>query len=103
MFSNIGRKIKGLAVFLCFIGIFTSLFFGGRIIYYTLSDKYVTLSIYISQLYHVNASLISFLSGVLIIIVGSILSWLIWLPLYGFGQLVDNSDIIRKQLTNKAR
>ncbi len=131
MFSNIGNKIKGLAVFLCFIGIFSSLLAGGYIIYcafssrlpnllqslsqylsqylpYLASDEAANLTLYYFSTFLVNAignkpELSLMITGLLVIVIGSILSWLGSLVLYGFGQLVDNSDIIRKQLSNKTR
>ncbi|MGN0971198.1 MAG: hypothetical protein ACI4OY_04515, partial [Aristaeellaceae bacterium] len=42
-----------------------------------------------------------FIGGILVAIVGSLLSWVGSLALYGFGELVENSDI-RTNLAVKA-
>lgn len=41
------------------------------------------------------------LSGVLIIIFGSLASWLSALTLYGFGQLIENTDALVEQGNQK--
>ena len=38
------------------------------------------------------------IGGLAVMVIGSILSWVGSLAAYGFGELVENSDIIRKQL-----
>ncbi len=70
MFENIGGKIKGLASVVCILGIIGSVISGISIIDY------------------------DGLSGFLIMVLGSVFSWAGSFVLYGFGQLVDNSDII---------
>ena len=69
MFNNIGEKIKSVAVVVTIIGIAVSFLYGGWLIFTG-----------------------SWLFGVCTIIIGSISSWLASLVLYGFGQLVSNSD-----------
>ena len=71
MFGNIGGKIKGLAQFLTWIGIIGSVIMG-----VTLMAEGDFLAII----------------GLIVAIVGSLLSWLSSFLLYGFGQLVQNSD-----------
>lgn len=74
MFNNIGKKIKTLAQVITLIGIIASLITG--IVFIALANNnpgWGTL-------------------GVLIIIIGSLISWISSFILYGFGQLVDNSD-----------
>ncbi len=66
MFDNIGKKIKGLAKAVTFIGIL--------------------LSILLGMLYLVNSDVPS---GILTIVLGCLGSWLGSLVLYGFGELVD--------------
>ncbi len=78
MFSNIGQKIKMLANALAWIGIIASIYFG------------VFLMIDIDVL-----------TGVVVLLGGSLFSWLGSFLLYGFGQLVDNSDKIRRMMENK--
>lgn len=74
MFDNIGGKIKGVAKIITWMGIITSVI-SFLIILSTGDDK-----------------LIGF--GFIILIVGCIVSWLSSLTLYGFGQLIENSEII---------
>ena len=77
MFDNIGRKIKILATVVCLIGIIISVI-GGIII---MTEE-------------------SLLYGFLVAILGSLFCWIASFFAYGFGQLVENSDILVQQ--NKA-
>ena len=74
MFNNIGGNIKNLASAFAWIGIIAS----------------VILGISIMQ----NGDQI----GLLIILAGSFVSWISAFALYGFGELIDNSAIIAKEL-----
>ena len=79
MFNNIGGKIKGLAKFLCWLGIIACVILGVLLIMsarngYGYTDT--TTIVY----------------GILVIVFGSILSWIGSFVLYGFGELVDNSS-----------
>lgn len=76
MFNNIGNKIKVLAQFFCYAGIALSIFLGIRII---LSNNKLIFAL-------------------LLIILGSIVSWISSFILYGFGQLIDNSDILVRKI-----
>ena len=69
MFSNVGGKIKGLAQVITWIGIVASVI-GGIVL----------------------MSNVGFITGLLTAVVGSLFSWIGSLALYGFGQLVENSD-----------
>ena len=80
MFSDIGNKIKALAAVISFLGIAASVICGGVVAY-----KEQTLY------------------GVLIIIVGSLVSWLSCSTLYGLGQLIDNSDKIVEKLEEMSK
>ena len=77
MFSNIGGKIKIVSQCICWFGITLSLFFGLVTI---LSDERLILS------------------GILIIICGFLASWIGSFMTYGFGQLIENSDILVEQV-----
>ncbi|MBE6763390.1 MAG: SHOCT domain-containing protein [Ruminococcaceae bacterium] len=79
MFDNIGGKIKGLAKFMTGVGIAAS------------------WCVCISFL--VTGDEVFALIGVGIGIVGSLLSWVSAFLLYGFGQLVENSDILAGRKT----
>ncbi len=87
MFSNIGGKIKGLAVAICIIGIVISVICGLGVIAGT------SMFGFAGELAVGGAP-----SGVLVMLVGSFLSWICSFPLYGFGQLVQNSDRISASL-----
>ncbi|MBR4120296.1 MAG: hypothetical protein IKT95_00910 [Spirochaetales bacterium] len=76
MFENIGGKIKGLAKVICWIGIICCVIIG--IIAISEDDG---------------------LAGVIIIVAGSLLSWVGSFVLYGFGELVENSSAIRSDLS----
>ena len=76
MFSNIGGKIKKLAKVICWIGIAFSLIGGIASISQT-TDQ-------------------SVLIGIITIVVGSLVSWISSFFTYGFGQLIENTDEIRK-------
>jgi len=71
MFDNIGGKIKSLAKALMWIAIIGYAIWG--IVLFSKEQ---------------------ILSGFLIIAIGSLLSWLSAFVLYGFGQLVENSDYV---------
>ena len=77
MFDNIGGKIKFLAIIICILGIIASIAYGCSII--------------------ILRGTSSLLLGLVIIIGGSILSWISVFMTYGFGQLIENSDIIAEQ------
>ena len=71
MFDNIGGKIKGFAKVVCGIGIAISVIIG---------------------LLSLNA-----ITALLIIGIGSLSSWIGSFMTYGFGQLIENTDILVKQ------
>lgn len=87
MFDNIGRKIKTLAKVLCWIGIAISVISGiaamlsgnDRI---TINDNYAVVS--------------PVIIGIVIIIIGCLSSWIGSFFTYGFGQLIENSEEIKK-------
>lgn len=81
MFENIGGKIKTLATVITIIGIVGSVIFG---------------LIILAR---------DFLLGLLIIIVGSLASWIGSFFAYGFGQLIENTEeliAINRQAQKKA-
>lgn len=78
MFDNIGDKIKTLASVITVLGIIASLITGGVMI--SAND---------------NLALI----GLLIMVLGSLISWISSFLLYGFGQLIENSDKLMKILS----
>lgn len=80
MFENIGSKIKGLASFMCWIGIGVSVMGG------------IILLAYSGEAWYNEE--ICILLGFATMIGGSLLSWLSSFVLYGFGELIENSAII---------
>ena len=81
MFNNIGSKIKTLAKVICWLGIIISVIAGIFGI--------------------INGTEQSFVSGVITIIFGSLASWLGSFFAYGFGQLIENTDEIRKNTSER--
>ena len=81
MFNNIARKIKNLSKVLTFIGIIGSIITGTAI---ALDGEFGALL------------------GIGIIIIGCLMSWIGSFLLYGFGQLIENTDILVKQGARKA-
>ena len=69
MFNNIGGKIKAVAACFTWIGFIASI----------LGGAYIILE---SEL----------LLGLLVMLIGCFASWLSSLTLYGFGQLIENTD-----------
>lgn len=82
MFSNIGGKIKTLAEILCWSGIVLSIGLGFLIVWLTVPEVDEMM-------------LLWWLFGLPTL--GSLFSWVGSLVLYGFGQLVENSDILAQQ------
>jgi hypothetical protein len=80
MFDNIGGKIKGLAKTVCWIGIGISVFIG-----------FVFVLIGAESSYGSNDNVLAPL-GMFIMLGGLFLSWISSFLLYGFGQLIENSD-----------
>ena len=70
MFDNIGDKIKAWAQIICWLGI-------------------IACVIYAIVVFETNPAM-----SLVVVLVGSLLSWFGSLILYGFGQLIDNSDKI---------
>lgn len=87
MFSNIGRKLKTLAMLICWLGIIVSVILG-----------FVTIA-QANQVPFLERTLV--ISGLTTMGVGSLCAWIGALFTYGFGQLIENTDVIRKQLSNE--
>lgn len=87
MFTNIGKKIMGLAKFVCWLGIILSVLLGILIIVTGQSSFTVN---------GVTTSAPSVLVGVLVIVIGVIASWISSWMTYGFGRLIDNTEALRK-------
>ena len=74
MFDNIGKKIKILAYVLTWVGIIASVITG------------------IAMMNSFDSTVRTI--GLIVLIVGSVLSWASSFIIYGFGQLIENTDII---------
>lgn len=84
MFDNISDKMKSAATALAILGIIGSIIIGIIII----SEA--------NNSYYPSAT--GTLSGWLVIIVGSLSSWVSSFTLYGFGQLIENTDAICSEM-----
>lgn len=82
MFKNIGGKIKGLAKFICWVGIIVSIIIGVAMIAGAKQSNGLNT-------YTNNSMLVG---GILVIVFGILASWVGSFTLYGFGELVDNSS-----------
>lgn len=89
MFDNIGGKIKTVAATIAWLGIIGSIIIG-IIIIAEANDSYYP-------------SATETLSGWLVIIVGSLSSWVSSFTLYGFGQLIENTDAISSEMESIRR
>ena len=79
MFKNIGGKIKLLAKIICIVGIALSCLIGlARI---TIADRYMLLT------------------GIAIAPIGSVISYLVSVFIYGFGELIETNREILKTLS----
>lgn len=81
MFNNIGGKLKVWAKILCYAGMSLSLIIGSIIMIMGGVTGMITFGI-----------------GFLTIVGGSLVSWISSFWAYGFGTLVENSDIIAKKV-----
>ena len=87
MFSNIGGKIKVLAKVLCGIGIILSIISGIAVM--ASGNNRVA----INGTYAIISPVII---GIVVIVFGCLMSWIGSFFAYGFGQLIENTDEIRK-------
>ncbi len=88
MYNNIGSKIKGLVKLIVYGGILL-LFIGGWILFFVLLDRRATEDI-------------AFI-GIIIAFIGPVICWLSGFFLYGFGELIDQTQQINNilALSNK--
>ncbi len=96
MFRRVGRTIKVVSQIFMWIGILYFIFLGVALI----TDPTILLTVDLtpelnSMLYKLTdqeLALFSATTGIVLLVVGILFSWLSTLFLYGFGQLIDNSD-----------
>ena len=92
MFDDVGKKIKIVASVICWIGIIISCMLGILLIY---TDGQLHINNYTFYTYTRTELIIE---GFVLMAVGSIISWIVSIMIYGFGELVDNSKLLRVQL-----
>ncbi len=90
MFDNIGSKIKKLAKILCWVGIILSVISGIGIM-----AGGSAVSSYSRGYGYSAGGASSVVAGILVIVLGSLGSWIGSFFTYGFGQLIENTDRIQ--------
>lgn len=79
MFKNIGGKIKDLAQVICYLGIAISVVAG------------IVMIGFCSSSYNGDTMVVM---GCVVMIVGSLVSWIGSFFAYGFGELIENTTVI---------
>ena len=86
MYENVGRKLMAMAKFLGWVGIIGS-FIGGAAVAFMDGDFDIEM----------------ILAGVATALGGSLISWLMTLGLYSYGELVENTAIMARLLQKHDR
>lgn len=94
MYKNIGRKIKILAKIICGIGIAGSVIVGLALI---LAGSNELGTYLVGSLWNMSGTRM-IISGILIMIFGSLLSWIGSFATYGYGELIENTALIAKRM-----
>lgn len=89
MFENIGGKIKALAKVICWIGIIACVVIA------------IVMFVQAGETYYRGERTTLIITGILVMTVGSLLSWVSSFVLYGFGELVENSTYIAETMEQK--
>mgnify|MGYP007120306613 CR=1 FL=1 len=84
MFNNIGKKIKTLATVITILGISVSVIFGVAVI-----------AGYMSYFRGFSTGVAS---GLIVMVVGSLASWISSFLLYGFGELIEKTSEIASMM-----
>ena len=95
MFENIGKKLMGLAKFICWLGIIASVGFA-------LVSTVISIVSLVKSGGGVGRILLQILLMILEMAAGVLASWLASLGLYAFGQLVDDTSRARAVLERTA-
>ena len=85
MYKHIGHKIKVLAQVIAWLGIIGSCILG--------------IAAGLSLGYAADEAILGILLGILVAGLGSLFAWIGGFLLYGFGQLVDNSDKMAESIS----
>lgn len=108
MYKNIGKKIMSLAKFLCWVGIVVSVIIGVLAIFGTIgggqgtmipnlpTDGSEAITVVTSSLG--GSSVNGYVAGILIIVLGSLASWIGSWMMYAFGELVQNTKKIAENV-----
>jgi len=94
MFNNIGNKIKRAAKVFFWIGFVIGIAGGA-------AGVVMGILSYNTGAYAM--AILTILGGILFAGLMYILSWVAVMPLYGFGELVDNSSYFRKMLEDESK
>jgi hypothetical protein len=97
MFNNIGGKIKGLAKFLCWLGIILSVIAGVVLIIAASTKSSYSFDSYGERITLSTGG--SIVAGILVIVFGSLFSWIGSFFMYGFGELVENSKKVADRVS----
>ena len=85
LFGNIGKKIKTLAFVFFVIGILIS---------------FVIAVMSFLTFLGLEQTGMGLLSAICVLLIGFLCSWLSNMLLYGFGQLIDNTEMIKRKLNH---
>lgn len=96
MFKNIGKKIKIFAKVICWIGIILSLLAGIIFIVAGVSGETIQAKVNGTTQYIDSSVLI--VVGIIFVILGPIFSWIGSFMVYGFGEIVDNTQAIKNKI-----
>ncbi len=101
MFSNVGGKIKAVAKVFTWLGIILSVVLGIMIAVTSSNVNLIVNDVPATVVQSTGVTFASILSGVLVAVGGSLVSWLMFMCMYGFGTLVENSEVCAKKLSEK--
>lgn len=91
MFENVGNKIRMLAKVICVLGIIGSVIAG------------ISMIAGGSQISYYSNSNVLILPGLLVMILGSVVSWANALLLYTFGEMAENIAALRKAVDQQLK
>jgi len=100
MYDNIGEKIKWLAKFIAIAGIIVSVISGLIIFIGAITGAKISSFFGSSSSNNGTVVLTGFLTGILYMVVGSLISWISSWFLYGFGELIENTAIIAENTSD---
>ncbi|MEG1262861.1 MAG: hypothetical protein RSD95_12670 [Clostridia bacterium] len=77
MYQNIGKKIKGIAKFYAWMGVFFSVVYAAIIMIGGVPDVQIGMTGRI-------------IAGIVVLAMGSLIAWISSWLVYGFGELIEN-------------